>query len=247
MRTRPERPVGLSSKVLIPKKIFDIKAGVTFLRKSTIETLKREFPESGFLSEETHTSPSAKEYVWIIDPLDGTNNYVFGIPFYCVSIALTRGKDILLGVIYDPVHEELFLAEKGKGCFNNGRAASVSNIAALSDGVLGMDIGYHYERSSELLGIANILRESTHCMRVLGSSALALAYIACGRTTAYLHRFIYPWDIAAGLLMIEEAGGRITDWGNNSATFYSDQIVATNGRVHKELMALLKERFQKAL
>ncbi len=207
-----------------------------------IDTLKSKYPEFGFLSEETHCSLlnlENTEYTWIIDPLDGTNNFVFGIPFFCVSIALAKGHDILIGVIYDPIHNEMFAAEKGKGLTLNKAYVKVSEIPALSEALLSLDTGYDYERNKELMRIAGHLRENTHCMRALGSMALALAYVACGRITAYIQRFMYPWDFAAGLLMISEAGGKVTDWNNNAISLHSDQLVATNGKVHKELMGLL--------
>lgn len=207
--------------------------------KLIIDTLKKEFPHFGFLSEESYNEISTTEFTWVIDPLDGTNNFVFNVPFFCVSIALTRGQDILLGVIYDPVREELFVTEKGKGFTVNGMAAHVSGVTELSAGLIALDTGYDYERNRELMAHAVRLRENSHCMRILGSAALGLAYVACGRYTAYLHRFMYPWDIAAGLLMVEEAGGKATDWGNAPVTFNSDQIIATNGRVHDELLRLV--------
>ena len=147
---------------------------------------------------------------------------------------------MILGVIYDPIRDEMFAAEKGQGFTVNGVAAQVTDYSKLSDGLLAFDAGYNYERNRELLAMAGSLRENSHCMRALGSMALALAYIACGRITAYLQRFVYPWDIAAGILMIAEAGGVTTDWNNSPARLSSDQIIASNGKVHRELIELLK-------
>ncbi len=207
--------------------------------KLIIETLQTEFPSFGFLSEETHSDPSHTEYTWVIDPLDGTNNFVFNIPFFCVSIALVKGEDALLGVIYEPVRRELFVAEKGKGLFLNGARVHVSGVSELDDGLVAFDTGYNPERNRELLALAGRLRENSHCMRALGSLALGLAYVACGRITAYLHRFMYPWDIAAGLLMITEAGGSVSDWKGAPVALYSDQLIASNGKVHEQLMRLV--------
>ena len=207
--------------------------------KRIVELLKREYPDHNILSEESNSSTPVAGYTWIIDPLDGTNNYVFGIPFFCTSIALARDEDILLGVTYDPVRDELFRAEEGHGAYLNDSAVQVSREGSLGASLVGLDLGYSDDRGKELLAIAGGLRRQVHCLRIIGSASLGLAYVACGRITLYLHRFLHPWDIASGLLLIREAGGKVTDWQGKPATFQNDQIIASNHRLHQEFMTRL--------
>ena len=207
--------------------------------KRILETLEPEYPDHNILSEESNSSTPVAGYTWIIDPLDGTNNYVFGIPFFCTSIALVKDEDILLGVTYDPLREELFRAEKGQGLYLNDSAVQVSREGSLGASLVGLDLGYSDEQGQELLGIAGRLRGQVHCLRIIGSAALGLAYVACGRITLYLHRCVYPWDIASGLLLVREAGGKVTDWQGKPATSQDEQIIASNREIHQEFTRYL--------
>ena len=208
--------------------------------KLIADLLKREYPACNILSEESNSTTPVTGYTWIVDPLDGTNNYVFGIPFFCVSIALVKDEDILLGVTYDPLRGELFRAEKGRGAYLNDSAIHVSKESSLQASLVGLDLGYSYEQGSELLDITSKLWGQVHCLRIMGSASLGLAYVACGRVNLYFHRFVYPWDIAGGLLLIREAGGKITDWQGKRAACQSKQLIASNDRLHREFMACLK-------
>ncbi|MBL7209331.1 MAG: inositol monophosphatase [Dehalococcoidia bacterium] len=208
--------------------------------KLIVELLQRDYPDYNILSEESNSTTPVAGYTWIVDPLDGTNNYVFGIPFFCVSIALVKDDDILLGVTYDPLRGELFRAEKGRGAYLNDSAIHVSKESSLQDSLVGLDLGYSYEQGSELLDITSKLWGQVHCLRIMGSASLGLAYVACGRVNLYFHRFVYPWDIAGGLLLIREAGGKITDWQGKRAACQSKQLIASNDRLHREFMACLK-------
>lgn len=207
--------------------------------KLIVELLKDEYPDYNIISEESNSSVAASGYTWIVDPLDGTNNYVFGIPFFCVNIALVKDKDILLGITYDPVRDELFRTEKGRGAYLNDSAIQVSRESSLHASLVGIDLGYSYEQSRELLDITNKLWGQVHCLRIMGSASLGLAYVACGRITLYLHRYLYPWDIASGLLLIREAGGKVTDWQGRPASFQSKQIIASNQGLYREFMRYL--------
>ena len=202
--------------------------------KCIVELLKREYPDHNILSEESNSATPLTDYTWIIDPLDGTNNYVFGIPFFCTNIALARDGDIVLGVTYDPLREELFRAERGQGAYVNDSVIQVSGQDSLGGSVVGLDLGYSDERGKELLDITSKLWGHVHCLRIMGSASLGLAYVACGRITLYLHRFVYPWDIASGLLLIREAGGEVTDWEGKPATSQDEQIIASNRELHRE-------------
>jgi len=199
-----------------------------------VEFLEREYPACNILSEESNSTTPVTGYTWIVDPLDGTNNYVFGIPFFCTTIALVKDEDILLGVTYDPLREELFRAEKGQGAYLNDSAIHVSKEGSLQASLVGLDLGYSYEQGSELLDITSKLWGQVHCLRIMGSASLGLAYVACGRVNLYLHRFVYPWDIASGLLLVREAGGEVTDWEGKPAASQDEQIIASNRELHRE-------------
>ena len=208
----------------------------TLSEKLIIDFLKKEYPDFSILSEESHSSTLVNDYTWIVDPLDGTNNYTFGIPFFCVNIALVRDLDILLGVTYDPVREELFHAEVGKGAYLNGSLIRVATTNSLKDALIGLDLGYSHERGSQMLDVVNRLWGQVHCVRLMGSSSLGLAYVACGRISLYFHRYLFPWDIASGLLLVREAGGEVVDWRGNRAGFKDIEVVASNPRLQSEFL-----------
>lgn len=207
--------------------------------KLILKFLKDEYPSYDILSEESNSSTLVSGYAWIVDPLDGTNNYAFGIPFFCINIALVKDADILLGVTYDPLRDELFRAEKGCGAYLNDLAIQVSKVDSLRNALAGFDLGYDSERGSEILDIASKLWGQVHCLRMIGSASLGLAYVACGWFNLYFHRWLYPWDIAAGLLLIREAGGTVVDWQGKPATFQAKEVIASNSKICHEFM----ERF----
>ncbi|UCH50361.1 MAG: inositol monophosphatase [Chloroflexota bacterium] len=205
--------------------------------KFILEFLQDEYPDFDILSEESNSSTSLSGFAWIVDPLDGTNNYTFGIPFFCINIALVKDRDILLGVTYDPVRKELFHAEIGRGAYLNESQIQVSKESSLQSSLVGLDLGYSQERGEEMLQVANRLWGQVHCLRAMGSSSLGLAYVACGRVNLYLHRYLFPWDIASGLLLIREAGGEVTDWQGRPANFRDTEIIASNSQLHREFLA----------
>ncbi|MBM3155516.1 MAG: inositol monophosphatase [Chloroflexi bacterium] len=200
--------------------------------KAVMEVLKQEYPNHRILSEETNSTTDTSGYTWIVDPLDGTNNYVYGLPFFCTNVALARDEDILVGVTYAPMTRELFRAEKGKGAYLNDSPIHVSDVSTLEAAMIGFDLGYDDQQAREMLSVAIKLWGKIHCMRLIGSSALGLAYVVAGRISLYYHRFIYPWDIAPGLLLVQEAGGTVTDWQGNPATIHNSQIIASNLKLH---------------
>jgi len=204
--------------------------------KLIIDFLKREYPDFGILSEESNSSASVSGYTWVVDPLDGTNNYTYGIPFFCVNIALVRDEDILLGITYDPMRGELFQAEKGKGAYLNDSPIRISAISSLQESLIGLDLGYSHDRGSQMLDTVNRLWGQVHCVRLMGSSSLGLAYVACGRVSLYFHRYLFPWDIASGLLLVREAGGEVVDWQGRPANFRATELVASNLRLQREFL-----------
>lgn len=209
--------------------------------KKIVDILHAEYPEFGIVTEESEGFTSNSPYVWIIDPIDGTNNYTFGIPLFCTTVALAKGDVILLGVTYDPVRDELFYAEQGRGTFLNGKKVVVSQRPRLNDCLIGYDLGYRAEVGNAMFGITKSLWPGIHGFRIMGSAALGLAYVACGRFDLYFHAWLYPWDLAAGSLMVAEAGGLVTDWFCNPVSLDTQRIIASNRITHTEFVTLAEE------
>jgi myo-inositol-1(or 4)-monophosphatase len=211
----------------------------TLAEEYIIGRIKQEYPDHLIVSEESNSTNTPKGYTWIIDPLDGTNNYVYGIPFFGVNIALLYDRTVLLGITYDPVRQELFHAVKGNGAYLNNVPVKVSEARTLHDSMLGLDLGYSNKRGRELLDITCSLWWRVHCIRLVGSAALGLAYVAAGRMTTYIHRYVQPWDIASGLLLIREAGGVVTNWKGKEAKHSDKKIIASNYAVHGQMLEFL--------
>jgi len=208
--------------------------------KAIVKLLADEYPDYNVLAEESASSATVKGYTWLIDPLAGTNNYVFGIPFFCINIALVKDNDILLGITYDPLRDELFRAEKGNGAYLNDSPIHVSGKVSLEDSLLGFDPGYDKASGGELLRAVTGLWPEVFGLRAIGSASVALAYVACGHIDLYVRRGVHPWDIASGLLLVREAGGRVSDWRGKPADFRSKEIVAANGTLQREFLGRLK-------
>lgn len=200
------------------------------------ETFRREFPGHAILSEETAADTPIDGWVWVIDPLDGTKNFVSGIPFFCVNIALCFDGHPTVAVTFDPNHGECFSAQRGSGAFVNGQPVRASDKPTVQDSMLGVDIGYDDERGRRTLHMVNKLFPHMQGLRVPGSAALGLAYASCGRYDLFLHRYLFPWDIAAGILLIEEAGGAITNHDGQPVDITSETVVAGGVRVHADFL-----------
>jgi myo-inositol-1(or 4)-monophosphatase len=204
--------------------------------KLILDFLKEEYPDFGILSEESKASAAVTGYTWVVDPLDGTNNYAFGIPLFCVNVALVHDESILLGVTYDPVRKELFEARVGEGSYLNESPIHVSNASLLPESLVGLDLGYSHDMGRKMLETVNQLWGQVHCVRLLGSSSLGLAYVACGRVSLYFHRYLFPWDIASGLLLVREAGGEVVDWRGEKVNFRATELVASNIKLQREFI-----------
>ncbi len=194
--------------------------------KSILNSIREEYPDHSILCEESGETENTSEFRWIIDPLDGTTNYAFGIPIFCVSIGLIHNDEVLLGVVYDPMRDELFQAQKGQGAWLNGTSISVSSERNLQTTLIGFDLGYDDTRSKEMLSRANAIWTSETAFRLIGSAALGMTYVACGRMDVYFHRRIYPWDIAAAILMVREAGGEVIRSNGELASVWDESIIA---------------------
>jgi len=204
--------------------------------------LKGAFPDHGFLAEENRYETGEFPYTWIIDPLDGTTNYAHGFPWFCVSIALERGGEIVLGVICHCMMDELFAAVKGGGAFLNGRSIRVSDHAPLSRSLLATGFPYDRTRDNEnnFQNFVNF-QLAARAVRRAGAAALDLAYVAAGRLDGYWECKLKPWDVAAGLLLVREAGGTVTNQAGGAYSVYDHRIVASNGAIHEEMLAVLPD------
>ena len=200
------------------------------------------FPDHDILAEEFTDTSRGSDFRWIIDPLDGTTNYAHGYPVFCVSIALQKLDEIIIGVIYNPMLNEMFVAEKGEGAFLNGREVHVSNTVRLAQSLIATGFPYDIrEDSQNNLNYFNEMIMRARAIRRPGSAALDLAYVAAGRFDGFWELKLSPWDTAAGWLIVEEAGGVVTDLGGRDYCLESPVIVASNGRIHEEMMDVLKE------
>jgi myo-inositol-1(or 4)-monophosphatase len=205
------------------------------------EELKKGRPNFGFLMEESGEEAGADtESRWIVDPLDGTSNFLHGIPHFCISIALEVRGEITAGVVFDPIKDELFYAEKGAGAFLNDRRIRVSGRKNLNESLLSTGIPFrghgHIDRFQKQ--IEKAMRE-TAGIRRFGAAALDLAYVACGRYEGFWEEFLSPWDIAAGLLLVKEAGGYVSDLKGKPVDLALGEILATNNTLHAPIQNLV--------
>ena len=206
------------------------------VEKEVLSLLRREYPDFNALGEESAGVPADAGYVWIVDPLDGTRNYASGIPFFSTVVGLARDGEVLVGVNYDPVRDEMFEAQRGRGAFLNGQRMAVSDKSAISDCIIGMDLSYNNEGAVNGLDVIRSIWPGMQTSRIMGSAALGISYAAAGRTDLYFHHQLEPWDQVAGILLVEEAGGIITDRAGKRAGLYSDGLIATNATLHAEFM-----------
>jgi len=202
-----------------------------------VECLMKEFPEHGILAEEHTKHNLDADYQWILDPLDGTTNYIHKNPLFAISIALMKNSKPILGLVYNPYYNEMFFAETDNGAFLNDKKISVSKVPTLEESVLVT--GFACRR--QFPGSANIhifsdLLDIVQGLRRLGSAALDLAYIASGRCDGFWEFNLNAWDVAAGALIVEEAGGHVTSFDSDDAYITKRQILATNGKIHTELL-----------
>ncbi|MBI4199711.1 MAG: inositol monophosphatase [Chloroflexi bacterium] len=198
------------------------------------------FPDLGILGEELGTSGQSQGLRWIVDPLDGTRNYANDVPHFCIALALARADDVLLGVIHDPMREETFHALKGQGAYLNGQRTSVRQRTAMGESLLGLDMGVMDRRALAALKLVESLWPDLQAIRVMGSAALGLAYVAAGRLDLYLHHTLAPWDVAAGLLLVREAGGQVLDRRGGPGSLNSTGVVAANPALLKEFLRLTR-------
>jgi len=207
-----------------------------------IAAINSSFPDHGILSEESPAQNSQAMLRWIIDPLDGTTNYAHGYPVFCVSIALENEGVIVLGVIYDPLREDMFVAERGKGAYLNGKKLKVSPTATLSRSLLATGFPYDIRMSKDNnLNYFNLMAVEAQAIRRAGAAALDIAYLAAGRFDGFWELKLKPWDTAAGCLMVEEAGGVISDIAGQKWHLQSPNLLASNALIQDQMMDVFRQ------
>ncbi len=212
--------------------------------KLIVERLRSHFPAHAIVAEEGSGHESASEYRWFIDPLDGTTNFAHGFPMFCVSMGLERAGELIAGVVYDPIHGELFTAERGAGAFLNNHRIHVSPVARVSDSLASTGFPNRKRHHNSNIHFYYQLAMASHGVRRTGSAALDLAFVAAGRLDFFWEFGLKPWDMAAGALLVQEAGGRASEMqGAPLHVTTSDHLLADNGALHDEVLAMFAEIF----
>ena len=205
--------------------------------KVIIETIRKYFPQDKILSEETVKDDINSEHLWIIDPIDGTGNFVKGLPLFCISIAYASRRRVRLGVVFNPFINELYSAETGRGAYlNKTKKLAVSTNNTIRQAMVSFDYSSVDEYRKEIQQVTSSLPLKVRGMRILGVSALEFCWVGAGYLDAYLSRGAHPWDVAAGALIVEEAGGVVTDWHENPWELDCGNFLASNGYVHREFI-----------
>ena len=208
--------------------------------KMLIEKLAPLIPEAGFIAEEGTSVKKGLKYNWIIDPLDGTTNFLHGVHPFAVSIGLMENNEVIAGVVHEVGGDETFTAWKNGGAWLNGKRIHVSQTPGLSGSLAATGFPYNlFDRLDPYMNLLTYLVKNTHGIRRLGSAAIDLAYVACGRFDLFFEYDLKPWDIAAGMLIVREAGGRFSDFSGNMANLSGDETIASNALIYNEILEIV--------
>lgn len=210
-----------------------------------VHKLNKIFPEAGFITEEGTVEQSKQhQYNWIIDPLDGTTNFLHGLPIYAISIGLTRDKETIFGAVYHVIRKECFYAREGSQAHCNGKVINVSSVPAVSESLLATGFPYyHSEKQDAYLEIIKGFLQKSHGIRRLGSAAIDLAYVACGRLEGFFEYNLNAWDVAAGTFIVQQAGGHVTDFKGGKNFIFGGELCASNANIHAEMLELIQSRW----
>ncbi len=227
----------------------DLNSLVSYVDKTAeiqlVEGLQKLIPGCGFLTEENTTTITGKAIEWIIDPLDGTTNFLYGIPAFSVSIGLRVEGKLVAGIIYEINRNELFYAYENGGAFLNGNAIHVSARKTLKECLLATGFPYYdFSGMDNYIEALKVLMRGSRGLRRIGSAAIDLAYVACGRFDGFFEYSLNPWDVAGSALIIREAGGTVTDYSGGNNYLFGKEIIASNGFIHEELRAVLTQSFK---
>lgn len=213
--------------------------------KRIIAELQKLLPESGFIAEEGTNDTRGERFNWVIDPLDGTTNFIQGVPVYCVSIGLLDGDELVVGVVYEVGRDECFYAWKNGGAYLNGEKITVSDRSDIHDALLATGFPYSdFSRIEEYIEFLRWAMKNARGVRRLGSAAADLAYVACGRFDAFWEYDLKPWDVAAGALLVKEAGGMVSDYSGGDNYLFGREIVASNSLINRTVLDKIKESLQ---
>ena len=203
--------------------------------KQLVNGLKKLLPDAGFIAEEQTETYKSEKYNWVIDPLDGTTNFIHGLMPYAISIALMDKDELVLGMIYEISHKEMFYAWKGSKAYLNGDEISVSKAAKVTDSLIATGFPYYdYDRLAQFMKSLDYFMRNSHGLRRLGSAATDLAYVACGRFDAFYEYSLSPWDVAAGALIVQQAGGKVSDFNGKNNYIFGKEIIASNSKIYSE-------------
>lgn len=214
-----------------------------------IQKLALLLPHAHWVTEENGTYPKdfylqSHEYFWIVDPLDGTTNFIHGIPTYAISIALYRGNEPQIGVVYEINRKEVFYTYKDAPAYLNGNEISVSHYPSINQGLVATGFPYYnFEHQKAYMDLLSEVMQNCHGIRRIGAAAVDLAYVACGRFEAFFEYNLKPWDIAAGAFLVQQAGGKATNFKNNASIFEANEILASNTKVHVEMTQMIQKYF----
>ena len=198
-----------------------------------------EYPDFGILSEESAPVAGASSYTWVVDPIDGTRNFAEGIPHFCIVVAIADGEDVVAGVTYDPVRDELFAAQQGTGAYLNDQRMYVSDRVDIEDAILGFDLGYDFGQAKFLMEMVAGIWPQISGYRLMGSSAMSIAYTAAGRIDLYAHHSLSSWDIASGILLAREAGATVLDRATlQPATLFSPGLIIAHPTLMEQFLAM---------
>lgn len=212
--------------------------------KMIVQALEKLLPESGFITEEKTSTKIAEQYNWIIDPLDGTTNFIHGLPVFSVSIALKEYDELVLGVVYEINLDECFYACKGAPAYLNGKEIKVSNKPRIADSLLATGFPYYdFTRQDTYIGLFTELMKSCHGLRRLGSAAVDLVYTACGRFEAFYEYNLNAWDVAAGVVIVRQAGGDVVNFKGGQEVLNTRELLATNGKITTEMLEVIQKHF----
>lgn len=214
--------------------------------KLIVEELQKILPEAGYIAEEGTLSQKGATYNWIIDPLDGTTNFIHGLPCFSISIALMREQTLVLGVVYEINQDECFYAWENGPAYLNDKIIQVSRVKTLSSSLLATGFPYYdYGRMNEYLELFKYFIQNTHGLRRLGSAATDLAYVACGRFEGFYEYSLQPWDVAAGAFIVQQAGGKVSDFKGGSDFIFGKELVADNSLISADFLKAIQTYFDK--